>query len=138
MLHRTVIAGALAALVCAAVATAAQPPLLGSLHIISAGQTTPVDVAGNNLHRGATIRRGTELRRWLVTLRGRSDKSITLRCGQTAKLIGLGQQDQPKLYLRVQKGSRYGRRTIDVQFRAAPRVDPNTARASVYALCKTA
>lgn len=137
MLHRTVIAGALVALVCAAIATAAQAPLLGPVHIISAGHKTPVDIAGNNLHRGAKIRRGTELRRWLVTLRGRSDKSITLRCGQTAKLIGLGQQDRPKLYLRVLQGSRYGRRTIDVQFRAAPQVDPNVARASVYALCKT-
>ncbi len=38
--------------------------------IIKAGQKTPVDIAGNDLRQGATIRKGTELRCWLVTMRG--------------------------------------------------------------------
>jgi hypothetical protein len=138
MLFRAFTVSALASLAVVGTASAAQSPTLGPVTIIKAGQKTPIDVAGNNLHRGATIRKGTELRRWLVTMHGRSDESITLRCGPGAKHVGLGQQDKPELYVRVAQGSRYGRRTIRVRFRAAPKVNPAGARASVYALCQTA
>ncbi len=129
-------AAALACLAVTGTAAAAQAPTLGPLTIIKAGQKTPVDIGGNNLHRGATIRKGTELRRWLATMHGPSDRRITLRCGPGARHVGLGQQENAKVAFRVTNGSGYGRRTIQVQFRAAPNVDADGAKASVYALCK--
>lgn len=118
-------------------AAAGARPTLGSPTIIKAGQKTPVDIGGNDLHRGATIRKGTELRRWLVTMHGPSDASVTLTCGPGARHVGLGQQDNAKIFFIVAKGSGYGHRTIKARFRAAPKVDADGARASVYALCKT-
>ena len=136
MIRNTLIAGALASLSIAASATAAQAPTLGPVKIIKAGQTTPVAIGGNNLPQGATIRKGTELRRWLVTIHGRSNASVTLKCGPGAKHIGLGQQDSAKVHFALAKGSDYGRRSINVRFFAAPGVDADGAQASVYALCK--
>jgi hypothetical protein len=133
----TVAAGIVASLAIAASASAAQAPTLGPLSIIKAGQKTPVDIAGNDLLRGATIRKGTELRRWLVTMHGASKTPLTLSCGPGARHIGLAAQDSSKLGFAVAKGSSYGKRTIKVRFYAAPKVDPDGARASVYALCKT-
>ena len=138
MFRKILIASALASLSVAGTATAAQAPTLGSVAIIKAGQTTPIDVGGNDLHQGATIRKGTELRRWLVTMHGPSDRSITLGCGAGAKHVGLGQQEKAKLSFGVVKGSSYGQRTIKVRFHAAPKVDADGAKASVYALCKKA
>jgi hypothetical protein len=137
MFRRILIAGALASLSIAGSATAAQAPSVGPVTIIKAGQTTPVDIAGNDLHQGATIRRGTELRRWKVTMHGPSNANVTLKCGPGAKHVGLGQQESAKLGFGVAKGSSYGRRSIKVRFYAASRVNPNGAHASVYALCKT-
>ena len=96
-----------------------------------------LDVAGNHLHQGATIRKGTELRRWLVTMHGPSNANITLKCGPGAKHVGLGQQEGAKISFGVSKGSDYYRRTIRVHFYPRPGVDANGAKASVYALCKT-
>jgi hypothetical protein len=137
MLRRTLIASALASLAVAGTATAAQAPTLGPLTIIKAGQKTPIDVGGNHLHQGATIRKGTELRRWLVTMHGRSNANIALRCGPGGKHIGLGQQEGAKVSFAVSKGSDYYHRTIKVHFYTRPGVDPNGAHSSVYALCKT-
>jgi len=132
-----VTAAALASLAIAGTASAAQAPTLGSLTIIKAGQKTPIDVAGNNLHQGARIRKGTELRRWLVTMHGPSNANVTLKCEPRGKHLGLGQQEGAKVVFGLSKGSSYGHRTIKVKFRARPDVDPNRARASVYSLCTT-
>jgi hypothetical protein len=137
MLRKILITSVLASLAIAGTASAAQAPTLGPLTIIQAGQKTPIDVGGNHLHRGATIRKGTELRRWLVTMHGPSHATITLKCGPGAKHVGLGQQEGAKFYFGVAKGSDYFHRTIKVRFRGVPGVDVNGARASVYALCKT-
>ncbi len=118
-------------------AIAAQPPTLGPPTIIKAGKKSPIDVAGNDLPQGAAIRKGTELRRWLVTMHGLSDASVTLSCGRGAKQVGLGLQEGAKVAFGVAKGSKYGRQTIKVRFYAAPGVDADGAKASVYALCKT-
>ena len=134
MFRNVVIVSALASLTVAGTAGAAQAPTVGPVAIIQAGQKTPIDVGGNHLHQGATIRKGTELRRWLVTMHGPSDRSITLSCGPGAKHVGLGQQEKAKIAFGVVKGSDYGHRTIKVRFYA----DPDGAKASVYALCKTA
>ena len=136
MLRKILITSAVASLSIAGMANAAQAPTLGPLTIIKAGQKTPIDVAGNHLHQGATIRKGTELRRWLVTMHGPSNANITLKCGPGAKHVGLGQQDGATLSFGVSKGSEYYHRTIRVHFYPRPGVDPNGARASVYALCK--
>jgi len=136
MLRKILIASVVASLAVAGTAAAAQAPTLGPLTIIKAGQTTPIDVAGNNLHQGDTIRKGTELRRWLVTMHGRSNANITLKCGPGAKHVGLGQQEGAKISFAVSRGSDYYHRTIKVHFYPRPGVDANGARASVYALCK--
>ena len=132
----TVVTGIVASLAIAATASAAQAPTLGPVTIIKAGQKAPVDIAGNDLDQGATIRKGTELRRWRVTMHGASKAPVTLSCGPGARHIGLGAQESAKLGFAVANGSSYGRRTIKVRFFAAPKVDPDGARASVYALCK--
>ena len=138
MFRKVLVVSVVASLAVAGTASATQAPTLGPVTIIKAGQRTPIDVGGNDLHRGATIRKGTELRRWLVTMHGASDTSVTLSCGPGAKHVGLGQQENAKLHFGVVKGSRYGHRTIRVRFHAAPKVDADAAKASVYALCKTA
>ena len=117
-------------------AIAAQAPTLGPLTVIKAGQKSPIDVAGNDLPRGATIRKGTELRRWTVTMHGPSNASVTLKCGSGARHVGLGLQEGAKVVFVVVKGSEYRRQTIKVRFYAATRADADGARASVYALCK--
>jgi hypothetical protein len=137
MVRKILIATALASLAVAGTATAAQAPTLGPVTIIKAGQKTPIDVAGNHLHQGATIRKGTELRRWLVTMHGRSNASIALRCGPGAKHVGLGQQENAKVSFAVSRGSGYYHRTIEVHFYTRAGVDADGAHSSVYALCKT-
>jgi len=62
MIRNILIAGALASLSVAGSASAAQAPTLGPAKIIAAGQPAPVAIGGNDLRKGATIRRGTELR----------------------------------------------------------------------------
>ena len=126
----------LVSLALAGTAVATQAPTLGAPTILGAGQATPVDVPGNHLMRGATIRKGTELRRWRVTMHGRSDAPVALRCSPGAQHAGLAQQEGARVSFRVASGSGYGHRTIKVQFYTAPGVDANGARASVYALCK--
>jgi len=137
MIRKILIAGALASLAIAGTASAAQAPTLGPVTIIKAGQTTPIDVAGNNLHQGAKIRKGTELRRWLVTMHGASNANVKLNCGPGAKHVGLGLQEGAKVFFAVSKGSSYYHRTIKVHFYTRSGVDADGARASVYALCKT-
>ena len=117
-------------------AIAAQAPTLGPLTVIKAGQKSPIDVAGNDLPRGATIRKGTELRRWEVTMRGPGNASVTLKCGPGARHVGLGLQEGAKVVFVVVKGSEYRRQTIKVRFYAVTGGDADGARASVYALCK--
>jgi len=137
MIRNILITGALASLSVAGSAAAAQAPTVGPVKILQAGQTAPVAIAGNHLPRGATIRKGTELRRWLVTMRGPSNASVTLKCGPGARHIGLGAQEGAKVAFGLAKGSDYGRRAISVRFFAAPGIDADDARASVYALCRT-
>ena len=120
----------------AGTAIAAQAPTLGPLTVIKAGQKSPIDVGGNDLPRGATIRKGTELRRWMVTMHGPSNASVTLKCGRGARHVGLGSQEGAKVAFFVVNGSEYRRQAIKVRFRAAPGADADGARASVYALCK--
>ncbi len=75
---KTLAVTALATLACAGTATAAQAPTLGAPTTFKAGQTTPVDIAGNHLHHGQTIRKGTRLLRWKVTMHGASNARVTL------------------------------------------------------------
>lgn len=105
--------------------------------IVKAGQKTPVDIAGNHLHQGATLRKGTELRRWLVTMHGASNASLTLKCGPGGKHVGLGLQNKSKVLFALAKGSSYNHRTIKVRTYTVAGVDANGARGSIYALCKT-
>jgi hypothetical protein len=116
-----------AALAAPGAALAAEAPTLGPPTIIPAGQRTPIDVGGNHLHQGDTIRRGTQLVRWPVTM---------LTCPDATIHTGLGLREGSRVYFGVVKGSDYYRRTIDVRFYAAPKVNADGARGHVYALCR--
>jgi hypothetical protein len=130
--------GAVAALALAPTVAAAPAPTLSPVAIIKAGQKTPVDVGGNHLHQGATIRKGTELRRWLVSMHGASLAVVTLSCGPGGTQIGLALPDPSKVGFDVVKGSTYYHRTIKVRFFTAPHVSADGAHGHVYALCKIA
>ena len=137
MPRRTLIAALLTSLVCATGAAAAQTPTVGPVKVFKAGQKTPVDIAGNDLHRGATIRKGTRLLRWKVTMHGASNARVTLSCPAGTKHVGLGSLDHPKITFKVAKGSSYGHRTIKVQYYAGQAgVDLDGASGHTYALCK--
>ena len=118
-------------------AGAASAPTIGEPTIIMAGQKTPVDIGGNHLHQGQTIRKGYELRRWAVTMHGKSSAPVTLRCPAGTVHTGLGLGSKPKVAFAVAKGSGYYRRTIAVRFYTTPNVDPDGAHGHVYALCKS-
>ncbi|HWH10313.1 MAG TPA: hypothetical protein VG165_04245 [Solirubrobacteraceae bacterium] len=133
--------GTVAALALAPAATgaaAAPPPTLGPVTIITAGHRTPVDVAGNHLHQGATIREGTELRRWLVTMHGASNAAVTLSCGPRGTQIGLALPDPSKVGLALAHGTGYYHETIKVHFYTPPHVTADGARGHIYALCRIA
>ena len=137
MLRKSLIAALLASLVCAAGAAAAQAPTVGPVKVFKAGQKTPVDIAGNHLHHGATIRKGTQLLRWKVTMHGASNARVTLSCPAGTKHVGLGSLDHPKISFKVANGSNYGHRTIKVQYYAGQAgVDLDGASGHTYALCK--
>jgi hypothetical protein len=136
MWQKTLVPVAVAALA-GATAAAAATPTLGPVTIIPAGHGAPVDIAGNHLHQGATIRQGTELRRWLVTMHGASQASVALACGAAGRTLGLGLQERSKVAFAVSRGSGYGSRTIRVHFYTAPGVSATGARGSAYLLCRT-
>jgi hypothetical protein len=119
---------------CRDLAVAPLAPAIGFPTIRKAGQTSPVDVAGNHLHRGDTIRRGTQLLRFPVTMRGRSNAYLTLQCPRGTVHRGLAQQEGSKVSATLSKNSRYGHSTLKVRFSARPG-SPNEQRGSVYALC---
>jgi hypothetical protein len=138
MLPKILSIGAVTALVLTPAVAAAQAPTLSPVAIIKAGQKTPVDVAGNHLHQGATIRKGTELRRWLVTMHGASKAVVTLSCGPRGTQIGLALPDPSKVGFDVVTGSSYYHRTIKVRFFTAPHVSADGGHGHVYALCRIA
>src|SRR4051794_32876159 len=55
------------------------PPSVSAPTVFLPGETTPVDIGGNDLHAGDAIRKGTELLRFKVTLNGPSDTPVALR-----------------------------------------------------------
>jgi hypothetical protein len=137
MPRKTLIAALLASLVCAASASAAQAPTVGPVTVFKAGQKTPVDIGGNHLHHGATIRKGTQLLRWKITMHGASNARVRLSCPAGTKHVGLGSLDHPKIAFKVANGSSYNHRTIKVQYYAGQAgVDLDGASGHTYALCK--
>ena len=108
-------------------------PAIGFPVIRTAGQTSPIDVAGNHLHQGDRIARGTQLLRFPVTLRGDSRRSVTLPCPRGLVHRGLGFQEGSKLDVTVD--SRYGRRNMRVNIHARPGVSAGGTGGSIYALC---
>ncbi len=131
-----IIAAAFVSLTCAATAAAAQPPTLDPPTTFKAGEKAPVTIPGNDLHRGDTIRKGTRLRRWKVTMHGSSNARTTLACPAGMRHAGLGARESGKVFFKLAKGASYGHRTLEVQFYARPGVDPDGASGHVYALCR--
>ncbi len=109
-------------------------PALGDLTVRKAGRTSPVDVAGNHLRQGDRIRKGTQLLRWDVFMRGPSTATTTLSCPRGTVHRGLAQQEGAKVSATLLKTSGYGHRTIKVRFSARPGASGEAA-GSIYALC---
>jgi len=125
-----------AALAVPAAALAADAPTVGVPTIIPAGQQSPIDVGGNNLHQHDVIRQGTELLRWPVVMHAKSKAVVELRCPAGTIHTGLGLQEGSDVAFGVARDSQYFARTIKVRFYPAPKVDPDGARGHVYALCR--
>ncbi len=115
-------------------AVAPAAPLLGFPVVRKAGQRSPVDIAGNHLHRSDRIRTGTTLVRWSVTMLGKSDAYLRLDC-PAGRVRGLGEQEGAKVSATLSKNSRYGHRFVKVRFSPRPGVSAASATGSVYALC---
>ena len=120
----------------ATVAQAASAPTVSAPRIYNAGEKTPVTVPGNDLRAGATIRKGTKLLRWKVTLNGANDKTITLRAPSGYRHVGLAINNGRQIGFAVDKGSSYYHATIKVRVFAFNGADADTASGHIYALVK--
>ncbi|MEA2153943.1 MAG: hypothetical protein QOE11_83 [Solirubrobacteraceae bacterium] len=118
---------------CRDTAIAPLAPLVESPSIRRAGQKSPVDIAGNHLHQGDTIRAGTQLLRYGVTLHGNSRRSVTLFCPLGTVHRGIGFAEGTKLSFALD--NKYGRRTMRMHLIARPGVSAEGTKGSVYALC---
>jgi hypothetical protein len=118
---------------CRDTAIAPMSPAIEFPIIRKAGRISPVDVAGNHLHQGDRIAKGTQLLRFPVTLRGDSRQSVTLPCPRGLVHRGLGFQEGSKLDVTLD--STYGRRNLRVSVHTRPGVSANGTRGSIYALC---
>jgi hypothetical protein len=118
---------------CRDTAIAPLAPGIGVPVVRKAGQRSPIDVAGNHLHRGDPIAKGTQLLRFPVTLRGESRRTVTLDCPRGSVHRGLGSQEGTKLDVTL--WNRYGRRAMRVSIRPRHGVSANGTTGSVYALC---
>jgi hypothetical protein len=139
MSRKTLIAGTAVVslgLAGAGTASAARAPTVGPLTIIKAGHGHAIP---NNVdwHRGKTLRKGTELRHWLVTVNDDSRANIVLSCGPHGKHIGLTQQNGARVNFAVARGSGYYHRSIRLHFIARPGATATGAQVSLYALCTT-
>ncbi len=119
-------------------AHAAAAPTVSTPKVYAAGQKTPVDVAGNDLRAGDTIRKGTKLLRWKVRLNGANNHVITLRAPRGYRHVGLAINDGRQIGFAVAKGSRYYESTIKVRVYAFSGADAATASGHMYALVKLA
>jgi hypothetical protein len=118
---------------CRDTAIAPMPPAIAFPTIRKAGQRSPVDVAGNHLHRGARIAAGAQLLRFPVTLRGDSRRTVTLDCPRGTVHRGLGSQEGSRLVVTL--WNRYGRRAMRVSIHPRHGVSANGTTGSIYALC---
>jgi hypothetical protein len=118
---------------CRDTAIAPLAPGIGLPVIRKAGQRSPVDVAGNHLHRGDRIAKGTQLLRFPVTLRGDSRGTVTLECPRGTVHRGLGFQEGAKIDVTL--WNRYGRRTMRVGVHPRTGASASGTTGSIYALC---
>jgi len=115
---------------------AASAPTVSEPKVYNPGQKTPVEVAGNDLSAGDTIRKGTKLLRWKVTLNGRNNQTITLRASSGYKHVGLATNNGRQISFAVAKGSNYLKSTIKVRVYVLKGADVNGASGHIYALVK--
>jgi Flp pilus assembly protein CpaB len=120
----------------ASIVQAASAPTVSAPKVYNAGQKTPVEVAGNDLAAGDTIRKGTKLLRWKVTLNGKNNQPITLRAPDGYKHVGLAINNGRQISFAVAKGSTYYKSTIKVRVYTLKGADVNTASGHIYALVK--
>jgi hypothetical protein len=120
---------------CRDTSIAPMAPAVGNPTSWKAGRKSPVVVAGQHLHRGDTIRRGTQLERYPVTMRGASKAAVTLVCPRGMVHRGLAFGEGSKLDAHLAKGSHYGHNTLDVRIHTRDAKAPDTQAGSIYALC---
>ncbi len=120
----------------ATVVQAASAPTLSAPKVYKAGQRTPVEVAGNDLAAGDTIRKGTKLLRWKVTLNGRNNQTISLPATKGYKHVGLAVNNGRQISFAVAKGSTYYKSTIKVRVYTLKGADVDGASGHIYALVK--
>jgi len=120
---------------CRDIAIAPLAPFVGRPTIRKAGQTSPVDVAGNHLHQGDTIRKGMQLFRYPVSMLGKSNASVLMFCPKGTANRGLAFPEGSKIDAHPTPGSGYGHQRMKLRFHARPGADAATATGSVYVLC---
>ncbi|HEX6389422.1 MAG TPA: hypothetical protein VFZ89_08245 [Solirubrobacteraceae bacterium] len=120
----------------ATVAQAASAPTVSAPKVYNAGEKTPVTVPGNDLRAGDTIRKGTKLLRWKVTLNGANNKTIALKAPAGYRHVGLAINNGRQVGFAVANGSRYYKQTIKVRVFALGSADADTASGHIYALVK--
>jgi hypothetical protein len=107
-------------------------PLEAGVRRLTAAGIPTVAVAGNHLRQGDRIRRGTQLVRWPVTLRG-SSGFVTLVCPRGTVHRGLALPERSKLSFTV--SGRYGHNRLKVRVSPRPGADVTGTTGSIYALC---
>ena len=112
-------------------AASATPPALSERTVMHAPTKSPIDVAGNHLHQGQRIRKGTALVRWKVTITDDTATPITISAPRGWTLGGLGLQDPGKLGFAVV--GKYHRSYVKIR---VFQIDPPAASAHIYALIK--
>jgi len=120
---------------CRDTSIAPMSPAVGFPVVRRAGRRSPVDVAGNHLHQGDTIRKGMQLFRYPVSMLGKSNASVLMFCPKGTANRGLAFPEGSKIDAHPTPGSGYGHQRMKLRFHARPGADAATATGSVYVLC---
>jgi hypothetical protein len=120
-----------------ATALAAAVPTISAPTVIAAGQKAPINIGGNHLLQGDTIRKGTQLLRFAVTMNGTKQAAVNLGCPDGTVESGFGVPDpDTQIYAGAVPGSRFYEQTRMLTLGVVPKVDPATAQGQVYLLCR--
>jgi hypothetical protein len=132
---KTLIAATAAVLSSAAVATAAEAPVVSAQHTRS-GSTSPVSVPGTGIHAGDKLPAGARLIYRDVTLSRPQQPKLTLKAPAGKVLKGLAQGRTAKVgFVLVGPRDYPGHRSVTVKAFAAPKTG-GRVHGRIYALVK--